>query len=229
MKKGKAITIKDIGFVTSIGGNRSNNDYFNVFTKEALFNYDISKKIYEYCLKARDLEGVYGMLDKRKIETENIYMDNIGNQISILKINVPELGEGIAYIFSPHLFNNSFIKKYVDFDKPPHGVTNNHILVEDETICFGFFDIRFDFAFNKREKLNFYNTKNKANLDKFKKYIDKKYKNTLTKRNMGGDNIIECSVPNGKYEGHLMVLKKTIPNSTYEKGFSIGSLFIRKK
>ena len=42
----KKIKIKNIGSITSMGGDTRNADYFNIFTKEALFDYDISKKIY---------------------------------------------------------------------------------------------------------------------------------------------------------------------------------------
>ena len=41
----KKIKIKNIGSITSMGGDTRNADYFNIFTKEALFDYDISKKI----------------------------------------------------------------------------------------------------------------------------------------------------------------------------------------
>ena len=143
----KKIKIKNIGSITSMGGDTRNADYFNIFTKEALFDYDISKKIYEYCLEVEksdgDLEGIYGIGDhynKRKIDTEDYYMDEIGNEISILEIEVPKLGKGIAHISSPHLFNNSFIKNFVEFHKPLY----SHIEVKDNTLCFGFFDMIFD-------------------------------------------------------------------------------------
>ena len=47
--------------------NGHNADYFNIFTKEALFDYDISKQIYQYCLNHNDLDSCYGINEKRKI------------------------------------------------------------------------------------------------------------------------------------------------------------------
>ena len=170
----KKIKIKNIGSITSMGGDTRNADYFNIFTKEALFDYDISKKIYEYCLEVEksdgDLEGIYGIGDyynKRKIDTEDYYMDEIGNEISILEIEVPKLGKGIAHISSPHLFNNSFIKNFVEFHKPLY----SHIEVKDNTLCFGFFDMIFDIGFSEFENIDFYNVKNKPNIDKISSNI----------------------------------------------------------
>ena len=225
----KKIKIKNIGSITSMGGDTRNADYFNIFTKEALFDYDISKKIYEYCLEVEksdgDLEGIYGIGDyynKRKIDTEDYYMDEIGNEISILEIEVPKLGKGIAHISSPHLINNSFIKNFVKFDKPLY----SHIEVKDNTLCFGFFDMIFDIGFSEFENIDFYNVKNKPNIAKFKKFIKKKYVNVLNKSNMGASNIVECSVPNGIHRGYDIMPTKSLPNTPYDGGGRIGQLYI---
>ena len=80
------IEVKDIGIISSMGSDMRNADYFNVFTKDALFDYDISKKIYQYCLKNENLDTCYGINEKRRIQTEDYYMDEIGNYIGELFI-----------------------------------------------------------------------------------------------------------------------------------------------
>ena len=221
------IEIKDIGTISSLGGDTRNADYFNIFTKDALFNYDISKKIYQYCLNNENLDTCYGINEKRKIQTEDYYMDEIGNEISIIKMNVPSLGEGIAYISSPHLFNHQFIKKNVKFEPPIHSHIRFHI--DDGLLCFGFFNMHFDIGFTKSSNIDFFEKNNSENQKKFINYMNKKYKDILSKPNMGGDNIVECTVPKGQYAQYSLALTKSVSNSPYEKGNYIGELFIKNE
>ena len=236
VKKESKLNTKDLGFISSIGGDTRNGDYFNIFSKSALFDYDTAKKIYEYCKNLAKkkqfafLDGHY-QLKKRKILTQDWYMDEIGNSISIKKINVPKLGEGIAYASSFELFGgdawwlkSSFLKNYIKFDE----YTIDYIDVDDNTLCFGFFDMNFEIGFNEYENLDFFKIKNKKNINKFNEYIDDKYKKILSKNNMGGDNIIECKVPNGKHIFYNMILTKTISGSIVQKGDAVGQILICK-
>lgn len=45
VKKESKLNTKDLGFISSIGGDTRNGDYFNIFSKSALFDYDTAKKI----------------------------------------------------------------------------------------------------------------------------------------------------------------------------------------
>ena len=219
------IEIKDIGIISSMGSDMRNADYFNVFTKDALFNYDISKKIYQYCLKNENLDTCYGINENRRIQTEDYYMDEIGNQISIIKIKVPNLGEGTAYISSPHLIDHNFIKKNIKFEPPVNPNIKFHI--DDGLLCFGFFNMHFDIGYVEGSNLDFFKNKSDENQKKFNEYIKIKYKNILSKPNMGGDNIVECTVSKGQYSQYSLALTKHVPNSPYEKGNYIGELFIK--
>ena len=46
---------------------------------------------------------------------------------------------------------------------------------------------------------------------------------------MGGDNIVECTVPKGQYIQYSLALTKSVSNSPYEKGNYIGELFIKNE
>mgnify|MGYP001222113659 CR=1 FL=1 len=156
-------------------------------------------------------------------------MDDIGNSISIKKIKVPKLGDGIAYAPSFEVFGgsawwlkSSFLKNYIKFEKSLY----DHIYVDDNTLCFGFFNMYLDIGFH--ENLSFFNSKNKENIDKFTIFIKDKYKSILKKKNMGGDNIIECKVPNGKHICYNMIVTRSVPNSIVSKGETLGSIYICK-
>ena len=231
------LNTQDLGFISSMGGDTRNGDYFNIFSKSALFDYDSAKKIYEYCKSLAKkkqfafLDGHY-QLKKRKILTQDWYMDEIGNSISIKKINVPKLGEGIAYASSFELFGgdawwlkSSFLKNFIKFEK----YSIDHIDVDDNTLCFGFFDMNIEIGFDEYNKLDFFKIKNKENKNKFNEYIKDKYKKILSKRNMGGKNVIECKVSNGKHIFYNMILTKTIPGSVVEKGQAVGQILICQK
>ena len=158
-------------------------------------------------------------------------MDEIGNSISIKKINVPKLGEGIAYASSFELFggdacwlNSSFLKNYIKFEK----YSLDHIDVDDNTLCFGFFDMNFEIGFNEYKNLDFFKIKNKENKNKFNEYMEDKYKKILNKKNMGGKNVIECKVSNGKHIFYNMILTKTITGSVVQKGEAVGQILICK-
>ena len=158
-------------------------------------------------------------------------MDDIGNSISIKKIKVPKLGVGIAYAPSFELFggdawwlNSSFLKNYIKIE----GGFLDYIDVDDNTLCFGFFDMQHDIWFNQNENLDFFKSKNKTNIDKFNNFINDKYKSILNKKNMGGRNIIECKVRNGKHVCYNMILTRSIPNSIVSKGEALGSIYICK-
>ncbi len=117
---------------------------------------------------------------------------------------------------------SSFLKNYIKFEK----YTIDHIDVDDNTLCFGFFDIKWDIDFNKYENLDFFKIKNKENENKFNEYMKKKYFKILDKNNMGGANIIECKVPNGKHIFYSMILTKTISGSIVQKGEAVGQILI---
>ena len=79
----------------------------------------------------------------------------IGNQISIAKIKVPNLGEGTAYISSPHLIDHNFIKKNIKFEPPVNPNVKFHI--DDGLLCFGFFNMHFDIGYVEGSNLDFFN------------------------------------------------------------------------
>jgi hypothetical protein len=99
--------------------------------------------------------------------------------------------------------------------------------VDDNSLCFGYFDLMFDIGFNEYENLDFFKIKNKENLKKFKTFMEEKYEKILNKKNMGGDNVIECKVRNGKHNSYLMTMKRDIKyGALLKKGDLIGIFIV---
>ncbi len=201
-KKSNKLIIKDLGNIASFEGTSGNLDSFNIFSKSALLDYDTAKEISKYCLIVgknfnkyiakkppknipTTLDGNYNLKKKRIYTTHHHQMDEIGNSISIKKINIPNIGEGIAYAPSFELFggnawwlNNSFFKNYIKLTKDN---SRSYIDVNDNKLCFGLFNIVWDFDFNEHVNLDFFKIKNEENLKKFNNFINERYIKTKEK------------------------------------------------
>lgn len=249
-KEIKRLSIKDIGDIASFEGTSANRDSFNIFSKSAFFDYDTAKEISKYCLivgknsskyiakkppknTPTTLDGNYGLKKKRIFTIDDWYMEEIGNSISIKKINIPNIGEGIAYAPSFELFggnawwlNNSFFKNYIKLTK---NNLHSYIDVNDNKLCFGLFNAQWDFEFNEYANLDFFKIKNEENLKKFNKHISEYYIKTKEKFERHPDpTIIECQVPNGKHFFYSMTLKKPVGEGRLEKGDYLGDILICK-
>ena len=168
--------LSNLGFISSSGGSNINADYFNIFSKSALFDYDTAKKINEFCQTKKDLgEITYYNLKKRRILTEYMNFDNVdiidnpfaSSYTYIKRIVVSKLGEGIAYASTFDIFpgdrevndvdwwnNPGVIEGEVKYSKLPLSID-----VEDNSLCFGYFDVNFDIGLY--ENLDFFKNKSK--------------------------------------------------------------------
>ena len=191
--------LSNLGFISSSGGPNINADYFNIFSKSALFDYDTAKKINEFCQTKKDLgEITYYNLKKRRILTEYMNFDNVdiidnpfaSSYTYIKRIVVSKLGEGIAYASTFDIFpgdrevndvdwwnNPGVIEGEVKYSKLPLSID-----AEDNSLCFGYFNLMFDIGFDEYENLDFFKIKNKENIKKFKTFIDEKYNSVLNKK-----------------------------------------------
>ena len=81
---------------------------------------------------------------------------------------------------------------------------------------------------------DFFKVKNKKNIDQFKSFMSKVYKEIPKKRFSRGERILSHKVPNGRYELYSMVLIKSPPllidldGSPVNKGMWVGD-FIKLK
>ena len=238
--------LSNLGFISSSGGSNINADYFNIFSKSALFDYDTAKKINEFCQTKKDLgETTYYNLKKRRILTEYMNFDNVdiidnpfaSSYMYLKRIVVSKLGEGIAYASTFDIFpgdrevndvdwwnNPGVIEGEVKYSKLPLSID-----VEDNSLCFGYFNLIFDIGFDEYENLDFFKIKNKENIKKFKTFIDEKYNSVLNKKNVDGYNVIECKVRNGKHNFYLMTMKRDIKyGALLKKGDVIGTFIVCK-
>ena len=237
--------LSNLGFISSSGGSHVNADYFNIFSKSALFDYDTAKKINEFCQTKKDLgEITYYNLKKRRILTEYMNFDNVdiidnpfaSSYTYIKRIVVSKLGEGIAYASTFDIFpgdrevndvdwwnNPGVIEGEVKYSKLPLSID-----VEDNSLCFGYFDVNFDIGLY--ENLDFFKNKSKENIKKFKTFINEKYNSVLNKvPMMGGVNAIECKVRNGRHKFYLMTMKRDIKyGALLKKGDVIGTFIVCK-
>jgi|TARA_B100001964_G_C14049127_1_gene516189 hypothetical protein len=238
--------LSNLGFISSMGGSRTNSDYFNIYSKSALFDYDTAKKINEFCQSKKDLgETTYYNLKKRRILSEYRNFDSTesfddnpfaGSYTYIKRIVVSKLGEGIAYASTFDIFpgdkkmdgvdwwiNPGVIEGEVKYSKLPDSID-----VEDNSLCFGYFDVNFDIGLY--ENLDFFKNKSKENIKKFKTFINEKYNSVLNKvPMMGGVNAIECKVRNGRHKFYLMTMKRDIKyGALLKKGDVIGVFIVCK-
>ena len=237
--------LSNLGFISSSGGSNINADYFNIFSKSALFDYDTAKKINEFCQTKKDLgETTYYNLKKRRILTEYMNFDNVdiidnpfaSSYTYIKRIVVSKLGEGIAYASTFDIFpgdrevndvdwwnNPGVIEDEVKYSKLPLSID-----VEDNSLCFGYFNLMFDIGLY--ENLDFFKNKSKENIKKFKTFINEKYNSVLNKvPMMGGVNAIECKVRNGRHKFYLMTMKRDIKyGALLKKGDVIGVFIVCK-
>ena len=237
--------LSNLGFISSSGGSNINADYFNIFSKSALFDYDTAKKINEFCQTKKDLgEITYYNLKKRRILTEYMNFDNVdiidnpfaSSYMYLKRIVVSKLGEGIAYASTFDIFpgdrevndvdwwnNPGVIEGEVKYSKLPLSID-----VEDNSLCFGYFDVNFDIGLY--ENLDFFKNKSKENIKKFKTFINEKYNSVLNKvPMMGGVNAIECKVRNGRHKFYLMTMKRDIKyGALLKKGDVIGVFIVCK-
>jgi hypothetical protein len=242
--------LSNLGFISSIGGSHSNSDYLNIYTKSSLFDYDTAKKIYEFCQSNKDLgEDTHYNLKKKRIHSEYRNFDSMdtvdenpfaSSYLDLKRIIVPKLGEGIAYASTFDIFPGSkkvwgiewWINPGIIEGEVKYSKLNSKILsidVDDNSLCFGYFDLMFDIGFNEYENLDFFKIKNKENLKKFKTFMEEKYEKILNKKNMGGDNVIECKVRNGKHNFYLMTMKRDIKyGALLKKGDVIGTFIVCK-
>ena len=253
MKKNKRISIKYLGSISSIGSNTSNLDTFNIYSKSSLFNYDNAKELNKLCvlvdenaeknLKGKTYKKKYFPeffheinLKKKNFFPGSWYMDDIGNAIDINLIKHPDIGEGIIYSPSFSMFDSagtwlksSFIKHFMKIEK-----TKQTIKIDDNKLCFGFFD-EFDLDF--RNMKEFFKEKNKKNIKEFKIYINEKYNNIVKNRIGGSDNfkknegscVLECKVPNGNHKFYSLISNQEFKDTIIEKGTWMGDLILYKK
>ena len=252
MKKNKRISIKYLGSISSNGSDRSNLDTFNIYSKSSLFNYDNAKELNKLCvlLEENFKKNLRGKKYKKKyfpelfheinLKKKNFfpnswYMDDIGNSIDINLIKHPDIGEGIIFSPSFSMFDSagtwlksSFIKYFLKIEK-----TKQTIKIDDNYLCFGFFD-EFDLDF--RNMKEFFKTKNKKNIKEFQIYINEKYDNIVKNRfgnNMfskgQGSCILECKVPNGNHKFYSLFSNQEFEDTIIEKGTWMGDLILYKK
>ena len=116
--------LSNLGFISSSGGSNINADYFNIFSKSALFDYDTAKKINEFCQTKKDLgEITYYNLKKRRILTEYMNFDNVdiidnpfaSSYTYIKRIVVSKLGEGIAYASTFDILSYAFFSFFISY------------------------------------------------------------------------------------------------------------------
>tara|TARA_Y100000294_G_C8487259_1_gene309260 strand:+ start:162 stop:917 length:756 start_codon:yes stop_codon:yes gene_type:complete len=249
--KNKTTSIKRLGNINSIGGDRSNFDTFNIYSKSSLFKYDYAKDLNKQCsivsenfdkgFKYRKHKDIFpNNFTQIKLKKNNFfphywYMDDIGNSIGIYLMKYPEIGEGIVYTPSFAMFDSpgswfkkSFLKYFLKIQK-----TNEYINIDDNKLCFGFFD---DWDLDFRKIKEFFKKKNKENIKKFKNYMEEKY-NNIVKNRTGNNNFVknkgsgiyECKVPNGKHYFYTFISKIDIPDSSIMKGDFMGNLILYKK
>ena len=250
IKKSKEISVKYLGNIYSNGSDHSNIDTFNVYSKSALFDYDNARELNKQCslieenfqksLRKKGYKYFPEFFHDISIHKKNFfphhwYMDEIGNVIDVNLIKHPDFGEGIIYSPSYGMFdsggawlNPSFIKNFIKIEK-----SYQEIHIDDNKLCFGFFD---EFDLDYRGIKNFFKVKNKKNIKDFQNYIKEKYQNI--KKNRFGSNmynknkgscILECEVPNGKYKFYTLTSKKTFEDTSIEEGTWMGDLILFKK
>ena len=56
--------------------------------------------------------------------------------------------------------------------------------------------------------------------------MEEKYEKILNKKNMGGDNVIECKVRNGKHKAYYMTMKRDLNDALLKKGDVIGIFIV---
>ena len=84
----------------------------------------------------------------------------------------------------------------------------------------------FEFEFNEYENIEFFKVKTTENIKKFKTFMEEKYEKILNKKNMGGDNVIECKVRNGKHKAYYMTMKRDLNDALLKKGDVIGIFIV---
>jgi hypothetical protein len=251
MKKNKRISIKYLGNIYSNGSSGSNIDTFNIYSKSALFNYDNAKELNKQCvlieenfnksLKKKKYERYFPQffndihIKKKNFFPHHWYMDDIGSVIDINLIKHPDIGEGIIYSPSYSMFNSagawlkpSFIKHFIKFNKP-----YDTIKIDDNKLCFGFFD---DWDLDFKDMKEFFKKKNKKNIKEFQIYIKEKYDN-IVKNRFGSDMyrknegscVLECKVPNGKHKFYSLTSKTTFEDTSIEEDAWMGELILYKK
>ena len=251
-EKDKKISIKYLGSISSNGSDRTNLDTFNIYSKNSLFNYDNAKELNKLCVLVQENseKNLKGKTYKKKyfpeffheisVKKKNFfpnswYMDDIGNSIDINLIKHPDIGEGIIFSPSFSMFDSagtwlksSFIKYFLKIEK-----SKQTIKIDDNYLCFGFFD-EFDLDF--RNMKEFFKTKNKKNIKEFQIYINEKYDNIVKNRfgnnmfNKGqGSCILECKVPNGNHKFYHLFSNQEFEDTIIEKGTWMGDLILYKK
>ena len=249
MKKNKRISIKSLGSISSNGSNNSNFDTFNIYSKSALFNYDDAEELIKFCdlinknfdkqfeknskyRKDKDPTNFTQIkLKKKNFFSFHWYMDDgFGNSIDINLIKHPDIGEGIAYSPSFSIgtsagtwLKSTSIKNFIKIEK-----TEKTIKIDDNHLCFGFFD-DFDLVGRDMKKdQDFFKNKNKKNIKEFQTYINDVYEN-IVKNRFGNDmfeknqgsGVLECKVPNGNHIFYDLI--------NIEKGDWMGGLILYKK
>jgi len=239
--------LSNLGFISSLGGSHSNSDYLNIYTKSALFDYDTAKKVYDFCISKKDLgEETNYNLKKQKIHSEYRSFDSMdtiddnpfaSSYLELRRLVVPKLGEGVAYASSFDVFpgtkkiwgidwwiNPGIIEDEIKYSKVHPKVLSFDI--DDNSLCFGYFNLMFEFEFNEYENIEFFKVKTTENIKKFKTFMEEKYEKILNKKNMGGDNVIECKVRNGKHKAYYMTMKRDLKYGALLKKGDVIGIFI---
>ena len=235
----KEISIKDLGIINTSGGNHDSwHDYFHIFSKNALFNYDTAKAINEHYVAEID-NPIRNDFKKHDILSGLYAIEPYGSTIDIKELKIPNFAEGIACPFSMMFsagddgmliddwFTSSTLNNFIDFKHRDETNTlgtksESTIEIKDNMICFALFDptvSEIDFngiGLGFHELKDFFKIKNDENIKKFNIFISEKYRNLEPKKLVGGSFSIRSfcyKVSNGKFKIYDMWTNKSFLNS----------------
>ena len=228
----KKVSKKQLGIIYSSGGNHVNTDYFHIYSEKALFDYDTvrSMNLYAVSQNKKDIYNLSGgyNLKKKNFNSSYVSLDDWGSHIIIMKLKVPNFGEGIACIHTFDFwntdikwFNSTFINSFIDFNH-----YGEKINIVDRKISFAFFnpvEILDFFDLN-----DFFKKKSKQNVIKFNNFILDRFKKINEKIEGRDEHVFSYKVPNGKYKIYGMICNYDFKGSVIKKDMTVGS-FIKLK
>ena len=222
----KRISKKVLGEIYSAGNDRTNTDFFHIYSEKALFDFDTVRKMNLY-VNSKKLNKMFLFsgnydLKKNNFLSADINLDDWGSKIIIIKMKVPYFGEGIACVHTFDFFtngvgwfNSTFVNNFMDFKD--HGKSIN---IYDKKICFSFFNpIEYlDFF----EVKDFFKSKNKENKEKFDVFIKERFER-IKNQWKNEQSIFSLKIPDGKYKIYSMICNYDFEGSFLQKNITVGN------
>ena len=222
----KRISKKVLGEIYSAGNDRTNTDFFHIYSEKALFDFDTVRKMNLY-VNSKKLNKIFFFdgnydLKKNNFLTGDVNLDDWGSRIIIMRMKVPYFGEGIACVHTFDFFengvgwfNSTFVNNFMDFKD--YGKSIN---IYDKKICFSFFNpIEYlDFF----EVKDFFKSKNKENKEKFDIFIKERFER-IKNQWKNEQSIFSLKIPDGKYKIYSMICNYDFEGSFLQKNITVGN------